>query len=179
MEFNSEHIKSIIRIVPDFPKKGIHFYDIFPLFQNPAALESVITHITDHIKAQNKEPVDAIVGLDARGFLFGALVCARLGVPFVPVRKAGKLPGQTVQVCYTKEYGQDVFEMQSDAIKPGQKVVVIDDLIATGGSALAAGELVAQLGGQVVEFIFMIELEGLDGTAQLKSPVYSLFKCPC
>lgn len=119
-----------------------------------------------------------IVGLDARGFLFGPLLAMRLGAAFIPVRKAGKLPGECTQVGYTKEYGTDYFEMQAGVIPTGAKCVVVDDLLATGGSAFAAGELVKKSGGEIVEFVFLVELLGLGGVEKLKGhgAVYSLIK---
>ncbi|KAJ1975491.1 adenine phosphoribosyltransferase [Dimargaris xerosporica] len=139
MAFDAAYIRSLLRTIPDFPKKGIQFIDIFPLFQNPAAVKMVIDHIVSHVTTTISEPIDVIVGLDARGFLFGPLVAQQLGVAFAPVRKQGKLPGSTVQVSYAKEYGEDVLEMEADSIQAGQNVLVIDDLMATGGSARAAG----------------------------------------
>ncbi|KAF9336100.1 adenine phosphoribosyltransferase [Podila minutissima] len=171
-----QRINSLIRDIPDFPKKGIMFKDIFPLFQDPIAVEMAITHIVNHINTTIDKKIDVVVGLDARGFLFGPLVAMRLGAAFAPVRKAGKLPGATTQVTYEKEYGTDVFEMQQDAIKAGQNVIIIDDLIATGGSAAGAQELVQKLGGNVLEFIFLIELEFLNGKSVLKAPIYSMIK---
>lgn len=171
-----QRINTLIRDIPDFPKPGILFKDIFPLFQDPIAVEMVITHIVNHINTSIPDKVDVIVGLDARGFLFGPLIAMRLGAAFAPVRKAGKLPGGTIQVSYVKEYGTDIFEMQDDSIKPGQNVVVIDDLIATGGSAAGAQELIEKLHGNVVKFIFLIELEFLNGKDALKAPIYSMIK---
>jgi len=116
------------------------------------------------------------VGLEARGFLFGPSLALKLGAGFVPVRKAGKLPGECVRVAYEKEYGTDWFEMQVGAIKPGQRVLVVDDIIATGGSAKAAGELVELSGGVLVEYVFILELEFLKGREALRAPVYTLLK---
>lgn len=116
------------------------------------------------------------MGLEARGFLFGPSLALKLGAGFVPVRKAGKLPGECVRVAYEKEYGTDWFEMQVGAIKPGQRVLVVDDIIATGGSAKAAGELVELSGGVLVEYVFILELEFLKGREALRAPVYTLLK---
>ncbi|KAF9429782.1 adenine phosphoribosyltransferase [Entomortierella beljakovae] len=171
-----KRINALIREIPDFPKPGIMFKDIFPLFQDPIAVEMVITHIVNYINTTIDKKVDVVVGLDARGFLFGPIIAMRLGAAFAPVRKAGKLPGSTIQVSYEKEYGTDIFEMQNDSIKPGQNVIVIDDLIATGGSAAGAQELVEKLNGNVLSFIFLIELEFLNGKDVLKAPVYSMIK---
>jgi len=120
--------------------------------------------------------VDVVVGLEARGFLFGPSLALKLGAGFVPVRKAGKLPGECVRAAYEKEYGTDWFEMQVGAIKPGQRVLVVDDIIATGGSAKAAGELVELSGGVLVEYVFILELEFLKGREALRAPVYTLLK---
>ncbi|KAG5644059.1 hypothetical protein DXG03_009149 [Asterophora parasitica] len=174
-----DFIKSHLGSHPDFPKKGIVFLDIFPLLRNPVAFETLITHfihrLTSHtIPNSPTKKIDVIVGLDARGFLLGPLIALRLGAAFVPVRKRGKLPGQVVSAEYQKEYGTDIFEMQADAIQPGQTVVVVDDLIATGGSAKAAGELIAKQGGMTLEYLFIIELLFLKGGEKLDAPLYSI-----
>ncbi|KAJ1952285.1 adenine phosphoribosyltransferase [Dispira parvispora] len=171
-----DEIRQLLRVVPDFPTKGIQFCDIFPLFQRPDVIEAIIDRLVDHVRTQVKTPVDVVVGLDARGFLFGPMLAIRLGAAFAPVRKQGKLPGQTTQARYSKEYGEDVFEMQSDAVQPGQCVVIIDDLIATGGSAKAAEDLVKQQGGIVATYLFLIELPELGGSKVLNSPVFSLLE---
>ncbi|RPB25060.1 adenine phosphoribosyltransferase [Terfezia boudieri ATCC MYA-4762] len=174
-------LRASLRQYPNFPSPGILFEDILPLFSIPSAHASLIRALEIHILATHPPAlsppfsgVDVVVGLEARGFLFGPSLALRLGAGFVPVRKAGKLPGETVKVKYEKEYGVDWFEMQKDAIKPGQKVVVVDDIIATGGSAAAAGELVKQLGGELVEYIFILELDFLKGREKLGAPVYTL-----
>ncbi|KAG6813485.1 hypothetical protein H0H92_010510 [Tricholoma furcatifolium] len=158
--------------------KGIVFLDIFPLLRNPVAFETLITHFVHHLTSKTisspSKKIDVIVGLDARGFLLGPLIALRLGAAFVPVRKRGKLPGECVSASYEKEYGTDVFEMQADAITPGQNVVVVDDLIATGGSAKAAGELIAKMGGKTLEYLFIIELTFLKGGDKLDAPLYSI-----
>ncbi|KAI9096524.1 adenine phosphoribosyltransferase [Phlyctochytrium arcticum] len=169
-----ERIKSLLRAIPDFPKKGILFQDIFPIFQDPLAVETLVTNIVHHILSSGLPKIDVIVGLDARGFLLGPWIANRLGAAFVPVRKAGKLPGDCTKVAYEKEYGTDYFEMQAGAIKSGQNVVVIDDLIATGGSAQAAGQLIAANGGKTVRYIFFVELTALKGSSKLDAPTYSL-----
>ncbi|KAH9853804.1 adenine phosphoribosyltransferase [Lenzites betulinus] len=181
MPADVDYLKSLLRSFPDYPKKGIVFLDIFPLLRDPVAFETLITHlvhrITSHtIASSPSKKIDVVVGLDARGFLLGPIVAMRLGAAFVPVRKQGKLPGETISAEYEKEYGVDIFEMQADAIKPGQTVVVIDDLIATGGSAKAAGELVAKLGGKTLEYMFIIELTFLKAAEKLDAPMYSVVK---
>ncbi|KAI8621566.1 adenine phosphoribosyltransferase [Chytriomyces sp. MP71] len=167
-------LRSKLRAIPDFPKKGILFQDIFPIFQDPIAVETLVTHIVHHLTSSNLGKIDVIVGLDARGFLLGPTIALRLGCAFVPVRKAGKLPGATTRVGYTKEYGTDYFEMQEGAVKAGQNVIILDDLIATGGSAKAAGELVKKNGGKTVEYIFFIELSFLKGRDVLDAPTYAV-----
>ncbi|ORX42362.1 adenine phosphoribosyltransferase [Hesseltinella vesiculosa] len=169
-----ERIKSLLGTHEDFPKKGIVFKDMFPVFQDPTAVEALISNIVHHINSTQAEKIDVVVGLDARGFLFGPLVALRLGAAFVPVRKQGKLPGECASAVYEKEYGQDVFEIQKSAVKPGARVIVIDDLIATGGSAAAAGELVKKCQATTVEYVFIMELDFLKGAEKLDAPVYSL-----
>ncbi|KAI8075099.1 adenine phosphoribosyltransferase [Gongronella butleri] len=169
-----ERIKSLLGTHEDFPKKGIVFKDMFPVFQDPTAVEALICNIVQHINSTYAEKIDVVVGLDARGFLFGPLVALRLGAAFVPVRKQGKLPGECVSAVYEKEYGQDIFELQRGAVKAGSRVIIIDDLIATGGSASAAGELVKKCDAKTVEYVFIMELDFLKGSEKLDAPVYSL-----
>ncbi|KAM5499172.1 adenine phosphoribosyltransferase [Microsporum canis] len=169
-------LRSSLRQFPDFPSPGILFEDILPIFADPALHESLIRGLELHLLetyGADQKP-DVIVGLDARGFLFGPSLALRLGAAFVPVRKQGKLPGPVITQEYQKEYGSDFFQMQKDAIKPGQKVIVVDDIIATGGSACAAGSLVQQLGGNLLGFVFMLELDFLKGRDKLPAPVYTL-----
>ncbi|CAG8467658.1 6225_t:CDS:2 [Cetraspora pellucida] len=169
-----EYLRSLIKAIPDFPQEGIMFRDIFPIFQDPRAIEMLVSHIVNHINETIKEKVDVIVGLDARGFLFGPMVALRLNAAFVPSRKKGKLPGETLSADFKKEYGVDTFEMQVGAIKSGQNVIIMDDLIATGGTAVAAGQLVEKSGGKLLEYIFLIELADLNGRKNLTAPIYSM-----
>ncbi|KAG2217601.1 hypothetical protein INT45_001763 [Circinella minor] len=171
-----ERLKNLLGTHPDFPQKGIVFKDLFPIFQDPTAVEALIGNIVHHINSTYEEKIDVIVGLDARGFLLGPLVALRLGAAFVPVRKQGKLPGECASAIYEKEYGKDVFEMQKDAVKPNSRVIIIDDLIATGGSAGAAGELVKKCGATTVEYVFVMELGFLNGSQKLDAPTYSLIQ---
>ncbi|KAL2041918.1 hypothetical protein N7G274_005105 [Stereocaulon virgatum] len=165
-----------IRQFPDFPAPGILFEDILPLFSDPTLHEAFIRALELHIHtnyAEGERP-DVILGLEARGFLFGPSLALRLAAGFVSVRKQGKLPGPTETAGYQKEYGQDFFQIQTDAIKPGQKVLVVDDIIATGGSAAAAGSLVKKLGGDLLGYVFILELDFLKGRDELDAPVYTL-----
>lgn len=171
-------LKKHFQFYPDYPKKGVNFVDILPVLRDPVAFELLITHILTHIfnitipKLADGKRIDAVVGLDARGFLLAPIIAMRLGAAFVPVRKQGKLPGKCVQATYAKEYGQDIFEMQESSLKSGSTVLVIDDLIATGGSAKAAGELVEKLGSKTVEYIFVVGLPFLNGASKLNAPSY-------
>ncbi|XP_033468510.1 adenine phosphoribosyltransferase [Epinephelus fuscoguttatus] len=163
-----------IRAFPDFPKKGILFRDICPILKDPAALTAVIDLFEDHVR-KNHQEVDLLVGLDARGFLFGPLLAQRLGVGFVMVRKKGKLPGSTVSVAYDLEYGKAEVEIQEDAVAPGQKVLLIDDLLATGGTLYAACELMKKQQAEILGCLVVIELKELNGSDKLKShSVFSL-----
>ena len=155
----------LIRDIPDFPKPGIMFKDITPVLSHPEAFTEVVAVLTDF--ARNILP-DVVVGIESRGFLLGAPVALNLGVGFVPVRKLGKLPYKTLTEEYALEYGTNTVEIHSDAIAPGQKVLIIDDLLATGGTAAAAIRLVEKLGGEVAGLQFLVELAFLPGRAQLK-----------
>ncbi|KAI9635566.1 putative adenine phosphoribosyltransferase [Dioszegia hungarica] len=170
------HLKSLLGVHPDFPKKGITFLDIFPLMRDPYAFESLITHLVHHITTTHTVKPDVIVGLDARGFLLGPIIAMRLGAAFVPVRKGGKLPGQVDTVAYEKEYGVDEFQMQKGAVQARQKCIVVDDLIATGGSAAAAGQLIKSAGGSTLEYLFIISLPFLNGADRLDAPVYAMIE---
>ncbi|KAJ5632184.1 Adenine phosphoribosyltransferase [Penicillium lividum] len=168
-------LRSSLRQFPDFPTPGILFEDILPIFADPKLHEALIRSLELHILANNGgQKPDVIVGLEARGFLIGPSLALRLGAGFVPVRKQGKLPGPCITQGYEKEYGQDFFQMQEDAIKPGQKVIVVDDIIATGGSAYAAGEMIKKLGGELMSFLFILELEFLHGRDKLPAPTHTL-----
>ncbi len=157
-------LKALIRDVPDFPQPGIVFRDITPLLQDSAAYRYVIDELTRRIETLAP---DAIVGIESRGFLFGAPVAYRLGLPFVPVRKAGKLPSERMSVEFALEYGEGQLDIHTDALERGHSVVIIDDLLATGGTAAAAAELVAMLGASVVAFAVVVELAALGGRERL------------
>jgi len=168
-----ESLRNTIRDVPDFPKEGIIFKDITPVLANPALLDEAINGMIALLGAGK---VDKVVGIDARGFIFGALIAQKLGAGFVPVRKKGKLPYKTRGVDYSLEYGTNSVEMHIDAIAPGERVVLADDLLATGGTAGAALHLIGQTGAQVIGSVFFIELGFLEGRSKLAGlgPVHSL-----
>jgi adenine phosphoribosyltransferase len=167
-------LKTKIRHVPDFPKAGILFYDITTLLQDPAGLRAAIDGIASPFKNQS---IDIVVGIESRGFIFGAPVADRIGAGFAPVRKPGKLPAKTVRETYALEYGSDALEIHHDAVKEGQRVLIVDDLLATGGTARATADLVRQLGGQVHALAFLIELEALNGRQKLvNESVHSVLK---
>lgn len=159
-----DQLKARIRSVPDFPKAGILFYDITTLLQDAAGFRAAIDHLAAPFKDQD---VEVVVGIESRGFIFGAAVADRLGAGFTPVRKPGKLPSQTVKARYDLEYGSDSLEMHDDAIRKGQRVLIVDDLLATGGTARATRDLVRRLGGQVHALAFLIELVALNGRQRL------------
>ncbi|KKR36767.1 MAG: Adenine phosphoribosyltransferase [Parcubacteria group bacterium GW2011_GWF2_40_10] len=172
MKKDLEFIRDEIRDVPDFPKPGILFKDVTTLFQSPKAMRKVIKIL---LRRYRNQEIDVIAGIEARGFIVGAILANRLGKPFVPIRKKGKLPYRTVSQTYILEYGTDAIEMHMDAILPGQKVLIVDDLIATGGTALAACLLVEKLGGKVAECNFIIDLPDLKGSKKLQLQGYSVF----
>ena len=157
-------VEDYIRSIPDFPEPGINFRDVTSVLQDAEGLKLSIDEMT---KLLDGVDFDVIAGAESRGFIFGMPIAYALGKPFVPVRKAGKLPCETVSQSYDLEYGQATIEIHKDAIKPGQKVVLVDDLIATGGTMEAAAKLVEKLGGEVVKMIFLIELAGLEGRKKL------------
>jgi adenine phosphoribosyltransferase len=158
-------VKALIRDIPDFPTQGIMFRDITPVLQDPSAFKQVICSMVDCVRPMKP---DVIVGIESRGFILGAPVALELGEGFVPVRKAGKLPSETVKIEYALEYGTSAVEMHRDAIEPGMRAVIVDDLLATGGTAKAAAQLVEELGGKVAGISFLIELSFLNGRKQLQ-----------
>ena len=157
-------LKAKIRHVPDFPKAGILFYDVTTLLRDAAGLKLALESLTRPFESR---PIDLVVGIESRGFILGAAVADRLNAGFVPVRKLGKLPAATVKATYALEYGTDSLEMHRDAIEPGQRILIVDDLLATGGTAAAAVQLVNEVGGQVQGLAFLIELVGLRGRDRL------------
>jgi adenine phosphoribosyltransferase len=169
-----DKLRASVRDVPDFPKKGIVFKDITPILQDASLLRSSIGLFLE--RCRGKE-IDKIVGIDARGFLFGSAVAYDLGVGFVPIRKRGKLPYKTETAKYSLEYGEAEMEMHIDAIAPGEQIVLVDDLLATGGTSAAAAALIAKVGGKLLEAQFLIELEFLRGREKLvPTPVMSFLK---
>jgi adenine phosphoribosyltransferase len=167
-----EHLKSLIRAVPDFPLEGIIFRDVTPLLGDAAALREV----TDHFAARYAgERIDVVAGIESRGFIFGAPLAIALGVGFVPIRKVGKLPAEKIYREYALEYGTATLEMHVDAVSAGQRVLLIDDLLATGGTAAASVQLLQALGAEVASAAFLIELGFLDGRSRLSGlDVYSV-----
>lgn len=158
------NLKEKIRTVPNWPIEGVMFRDITTLTMDPEGLRQACDAFYDRYRDM---PIDKIVGIDARGFIFGAVLAYKMGIGFVPVRKQGKLPYKTIGAAYTLEYGENIVEMHEDAILPGEKVVIMDDLIATGGTISAAIELVEKLGGEIVELAFVIELPDLKGRKKI------------
>jgi adenine phosphoribosyltransferase len=159
-----DDLKAKIRHVPDFPKAGILFYDITTLLQDAAGFRAAIDSLSLPFKDQ---AIDLVVGIESRGFIFGAAVADRIGAGFSPVRKPGKLPSTCVRATYALEYGTDALEIHDDAVKKGQRVLIVDDLLATGGTARATADLVTGLGGDVHALAFLIELVALNGRARL------------
>jgi len=158
-------LKTHIRHVPDFPKPGILFYDVTTLLKDPQGFKLAIDSMSE---PYHDKGISLVVGIESRGFILGSAVADRIGAGFVPVRKLGKLPAETVRASYALEYGTDSLEMHRDAIEPGQKVLIVDDLLATGGTARATTDLVRQLGGDVVGVSFLIELIDLGGRSKLE-----------
>jgi adenine phosphoribosyltransferase len=157
-------LRSRIRDIPDFPEKGILFRDITPLLADVQAFRATIEMMAEQLDG---ESIDAVIGIESRGFMFGAALADKLGVGFVPVRKPGKLPAATYRAEYDLEYGSDAVEIHRDALEPGERVVVVDDLIATGGTAKATAELVQQCGAEISAFAFVINLVDLEGAKKL------------
>jgi adenine phosphoribosyltransferase len=169
-----DELKKLIREVPDYPKPGILFYDLTTLLKDPRGFHNLVDKLCEHY-ANRK--VDVVVGIEARGFIFAPALAYRLGAGFVPVRKPKKLPAKTAKISYQLEYGTDTLEIHEDAIRPGQSVLISDDLLATGGTAAATAQLVLNLGGEVAGASFAVELTFLNGRAKLPGmDVFSLIK---
>jgi adenine phosphoribosyltransferase len=165
-------LRSLIRAIPDFPQPGILFRDVTPLLQDPAAFNAALDAMQEYVAGRH---ADAIVGVESRGFLFGAPLATRLGLPFVPVRKPGKLPAARMSIEYALEYGEGQLDIHQDALPPGASAVIVDDLLATGGTAVGAAKLIELLGARVAGLAFLIELKGLEGRKRLQAyDVFSL-----
>ena len=158
-----EHLKKLIRDIPDFPQPGILFRDVTPLLRDAAAFREVTAALAERFRGR----VDAVAGIESRGFIFGAPLAAELGVGFIPIRKAGKLPGDKLALEYALEYGTSILEIHTDAVRHGERILLVDDLLATGGTARAAAGLIEAVGGSVAGIAFVIELLFLDGRKAL------------
>lgn len=169
-----DHLKDLIREVPDFPKPGINFYDITTLLKNPEGLRATVDALAHEFDG---EQIDSVIGIEARGFIFAPALAYNLHAGFVPVRKPRKLPAECASISYDLEYGQDTLQIHRDAVGDGHRVIIADDLLATGGTARAVVDLVEQLGGVVVGLVFVVELEFLPGREKLAGyDVRSLIK---
>jgi adenine phosphoribosyltransferase len=167
-------VRAAVRDVPDFPKPGILFKDITPILRDAVLFNDVVDHLTDLFADQR---IDVVAGIESRGFIFGAPLANALGAGFVPIRKPGKLPAERVRVDYALEYGTDAVEAHADAIGAGERVLIVDDVLATGGTAQAAARLVKELRGELIGFCILIELGFLDGRARLEGiPLHTLVR---
>jgi adenine phosphoribosyltransferase len=171
---STEDFRKYIRDVPDFPKKGVMFRDICGLLKNGPVFKSAIDELASHY---GKQKIDAVVSIEARGFIIGAALAYRLGCGLVPVRKKGKLPWKVYRKAYNLEYGEDLLEIHQDAIEPGKNALIVDDVIATGGTIEAVAELIKEMKGNIIGAAFLIELTGLGGKEKIKDiPIFSLIK---
>jgi adenine phosphoribosyltransferase len=169
-----ESLKKKIREVPDFPTPGILYYDLTTLFKDPEGLKGVIDHLVERYADAG---IEKVLGIESRGFILGSVIAYKLRTGFIPVRKKGKLPAETYSVSYDLEYGTDTLEMHQDALEPGENVLIVDDLIATGGTAAATAQMVSRLQARIHEIAFLVELEFLKGRKRLDGfPVYSILK---
>jgi len=172
MSIYGDYIKSVIRTVPDWPEPGVNFRDITPLLQNSAAFRKLIDSFVHRYQEMN---IDAVAAIDARGFIVGAPLAYELGCSFVPVRKKGKLPFRTISETYTLEYGEAEVELHADAFQQGDRILIVDDLIATGGTMLAAAKLITRSGGHVVETATIVDLPDLSGSRRIREAGYGVF----
>nr|WP_298251045.1 adenine phosphoribosyltransferase [uncultured Halomonas sp.] len=172
MSIYGDYIKSVIRTVPDWPNPGVNFRDITPLLQNSAAFRKLVDSFVHRYQEMD---IDAVAAIDARGFIVGAPLAYELGCSFVPVRKKGKLPFRTISETYTLEYGEAEVELHSDAFRRGDRILIVDDLIATGGTMLAAAKLISRSGGQVVETATIVDLPDLGGSQRIRESDYGVF----
>ena len=172
------NLRDAIRTVPDLPQEGIMFRDITPVLSDPGLMSGITEHFANDLEGLGWRP-EAVIGPEARGFIFGPLLAGHLGIPFVPIRKPGKLPADTIRAEYSLEYGSNTLEMHTDALHSGQKVVIVDDLLATGGTVGACAELCAAQGAEIVGSLFVIELSGLGARETLSPlPVHALIEFP-
>jgi adenine phosphoribosyltransferase len=174
MPVSIDELAALIREIPDFPRPGVVFRDATPLLADPAALRSAVDLLAAEV--EHEGPIDLVVGAEARGFILAPALALRLDAGFIPARRAGKLPAETEGATYELEYGEAELHVHADAIPPGARVLVHDDLIATGGTAYAVAELVTRRGGTVAAFAFLMELSALRGRGGLSAPVYSLLR---
>jgi adenine phosphoribosyltransferase len=174
MPLGVEELRGLVRSIPDFPRPGICFRDVTPLLAEPAALRSAVDLLAAAVEPEG--PIDLVLGAEARGFILGPALALRLGAGFVPARRPGRLPAATEGVAYELEYGAADLQVHADAIEPGARVVVHDDLIATGGTAAAVAELAARRGATVACFAFLVELSDLAGRDGLAAPTHSLIR---
>ncbi len=168
----TQDLKSKIRTIPDWPKKGIMFRDITTLLRDGPAFKHLIELL---VKRYKDTKIDVVAGIEARGFITGGILAEKLGIGFIPIRKKGKLPGETTSYTYEKEYGPDTIEIHTDAVKEGDKVLMVDDLLATGGTCIAACELIKKLGGNIIECSFIVDLPDLGGKKLLEEQGYKVF----
>jgi adenine phosphoribosyltransferase len=168
----NEHLKEKIRTVPHFPKRGVMFRDVTTLLKDKDGFQEVIDALEQRYRG---EQIDLVAGIESRGFILAGALAHRLNAGFIPIRKKGKLPAATEQVSYATEYSVDTVEVHKDAIRKGERVLLVDDLVATGGSALAAAELIERLGGELVEIAFIIDLPDLGGKRRLEEKGYTVF----
>lgn len=168
-------IRNLIKEVPDFPKIGINFRDVMPVFLNANATKAMVDIFVRHVK-ENYSSVEGIVGLESRGFMIGTMVALRLHIPFIPIRKVGKLPGKCISISSTKEYGADIIQMQENALRSVNKVIIIDDLLATGGTLRNSSELVVECGGEILCCMTLSEIIELNGRDGMKYPFHSFIQ---
>lgn len=172
----AHELRCALHQYPNFPTEGILFEDFLPLFRSPQLFNKLIVAFKLYIEENFDQTIDYIVGLESRGFLFGPTLALALDAGFVPIRKAGKLPGEVYKVGYTKEYGEDFFEIQQESLPKDATVLIVDDILATGGSAHAAGELVRKCEGNILGFCFVMELDFLKGRDRLQAPAFTLLQ---
>lgn len=176
-EYLKQRIKEKLKVIPDFPRKGIQFYDVSPLLLDSSTVEDVLELILGHFQSE-KIQFDLVAGLESRGFLFGLPIALTREKGFVMIRKANKLPGPKISESYSLEYGEATLELSSEAISPGQRVLIVDDLIATGGSCQAACSLIRRAGGEVAGCAFLVELEGMGGRSRCDGHFFSVLSLP-